>query len=678
LEPQFEPAPVRVFLVWHPKYSEGEAVLQALYEWLGGTGRDLYRRGLGVPVHGWTSDADESPPEKLPLDNDTLTIVVPILDGEFLGRQSWRRWLSELRGGVEQTERSVAILPWAVHQASAQVPGIGLLHVLGSGLCDTKQLCRRVTEACVVRVRDPANPRPLRIFVSYARKDGSAIAREVRTALQNYGHLSVFLDEHDLQPGEHWRDGLAAELKHGAAMFAIVTDAYASRAWCREELRQFREPQREKSSSLWSLRPVFILDNLSGSSTRSMFEVGSAPAARWNPDRATEVVDELLREILFSEVNRIRASRVEGGVGVRVINWVPDTWTLLQVLRTPHETGPQRIAYPGDGLPTIELERLTRVLPQLSLCSFEQLGRENDPRGTDRSSRRRDSNVPRTPVLLSISDPPRQDLTRNGLSPLHLDDAAVRIARCLLSDDFDVMYGGRPRSGFTEGFQDDSGTVVVEARLINYVGWPYSDKLSANQVADQFGVTRYVKVARSGSIPPSEGEVFMTAEAATHSRQAVVRPGLRDLDEKEIPQPIGLIALGGQLSGFAGFLPGVAEEIAIALEAGLAVYVLGGFGGAAQQVAAVLAGNGSEALTVGGFMANEKYRALRELARAQGRETELDRRAEWLGTVLRRNDFSNGLTDVENTFLWNTLNLAEAIALISKGLRRRRQLKSSA
>ena len=74
----------------------------------------------------------------------------------------------------------------------------------------------------------------------------------------------------------------------------------------------------------------------------------------------------------------------------------------------------------------------------------------------------------------------------------------------------------------------------------------------------------------------------------------------------------------------------------------------------------------------------ERLERIRELASAQGRETELDRRAEWLGSVLRRKGFSNGLTESENTFLWNTLNLAEAIALISKGLRRRRQTKSSA
>ena len=82
------------------------------------------------------------------------------------------------------------------------------------------------------------------------------------------------------------------------------------------------------------------------------------------------------------------------------------------------------------------------------------------------------------------------------------------------------------------------------------------------------------------------------AEAATHTRRAAVYENLRDQDDSVIPRPEGLIALGGQLGEFAGFMPGVAEEIAVALEAGLAVYILGGFGGAAEQVAAVMSGGG--------------------------------------------------------------------------------------
>jgi hypothetical protein len=255
-ELRYELAAVRLFVVWHPRYAGGEAAFKALYDWMGGPNRDLYRRGLGVPVQAWTSGADEDPPAAIPIEDQILTIVVPIIDSEFVGRKSWRDWVADCQGTARDSERLVVILPWAVHQAAALIPGIGLLQILGSGTCDDRQLCRRVTEACVVRVRDPKQLKPIRIFISYARRDGAEIANEVRRVLQSYGHLSVFLDEHDLQPGEQWRKELLVGLSQGSAMFAIVTDAYASRAWCREELREFREPRRDESDGVWYLRPA--------------------------------------------------------------------------------------------------------------------------------------------------------------------------------------------------------------------------------------------------------------------------------------------------------------------------------------------------------------------------------------------------------------------------------------
>jgi hypothetical protein len=470
----------------------------------------------------------------------------------------------------------------------------------------------------------------------------------------------VFLDEHDLQPGAEWREGLSSELAQGAAMFAIVTDAYASRAWCREELRYFREPKREKKSGIWFLRPVYILDNLSGSSTRSMFEVGNAPAARWNPERAVDVVDDLIREMLFAEVNRVGAETVGKRSDLQRINWVPDTWTLLQVLRSQPRRGVRRIGYPGDGLPKIELDRLTRVFPQLSLVSFEEHRRLSGSRSALRNRRNPRTRSERPPVLLSVSNPSREDLARRGMRSCHLDDATIRIARALLFDDFDVMYGGRPRDGFTKGFQDDSGAVVVEARLINHLGWPYTRGLTAAQVADGFGVTRYVMVHWPGEEFAAVEDPLAAADAASHTRRAVVCGGLRDLDDRPVPKPAGLIALGGQLTGFAGFLPGVAEEIAVALERGVAVYVLGGFGGAAGQVASVISGKKSAALTLKSFMSDDKYQALLDAARRQERNQELESRLDWLMRQLQRKDLHNGLTRDQNKTLWSTANLGEA------------------
>jgi hypothetical protein len=454
------------------------------------------------------------------------------------------------------------------------------------------------------------------------------------------------------------------ELAEGAAMFAVVTDAYASRAWCREELRRFREPRRDPTSRRWWLRPVFILDNLSGEATRSMFEVGSAPAARWNPARADQLVDELVREMLMAEMNRERAARFPERAGTHVINWLPDTWTLLHILRTAAEED-RNIAYPGDGLPSVEADRLSSMLPGVTLASFEEFHTKPD-RPVAPPSQRGDG--PRATILLSISDPPAEDLALRGLHRSHLDDAAVRIARALLNEGFDVMYGGRAREGFTEGFQDNSAAVVVEPRLINHVGWPHSRQLTATQVADSFGVTRYVRVEWDKGANADEKDPWNIALAASHTRREAISPGLRDVDDRDVVPPVALIALGGQVSGFAGFLPGVAEEVAVAIERRLAVFVLGGFGGAAEQVALEVLGQPAPQLSLDAFSRSESYGRLRRAAIVRGGEAELSTRATWLARTLHGADLCNGLSPDENRELLHTLDLGRAIRLIREGL----------
>ena len=45
------------------------------------------------------------------------------------------------------------------------------------------------------------------------------------------------------------------------------------------------------------------------------------------------------------------------------------------------------------------------------------------------------------------------------------------------------------------------------------------------------------------------------------------------------------IVLGGRVEGYKGTMPGIAEETRISLEAGQPVFVLGGFGGCARDIA---------------------------------------------------------------------------------------------
>ena len=87
-----EPVPLRIFLCWNPAYKMGSDLSERLYEWLGGYDRSLHKAGLGIPVHPWVSDNPDQTPPPLPIDSQALTIFIPIIDAEFIGRANWRDW----------------------------------------------------------------------------------------------------------------------------------------------------------------------------------------------------------------------------------------------------------------------------------------------------------------------------------------------------------------------------------------------------------------------------------------------------------------------------------------------------------------------------------------------------------------------------------------------------------
>jgi hypothetical protein len=343
----------------------------AVYDWFGGPNRVWHRNGLGVPVMFWTSEDAQTPPPAIRTDAQRFTIVVPLVDEHFAAKRTWRDWIAT----HVPDDPDCHILFWAVHPAAFQIERLSEINPLGTRECTAEALRRLLTESCsllLVANRKSRSVGPLTFFVSYARKDGTSIAADVRRALLDYGNVQVFMDVHDIEPGQGWQDRLAKGLADGAAMLAIVTDEYSERAWCRQELREFRTPMRIKPKGrVWWLRPVFVLDALSGNRTRSMFEIGSAPTTRWQPDAAIAIIDSLVRDVLFGEVQRLRATLVKYK-NVELINWVPDTWTLLELQRLKRPRKLTRVVYPGDGLPRVEIERLREVFPGLKLQSFEE------------------------------------------------------------------------------------------------------------------------------------------------------------------------------------------------------------------------------------------------------------------------------------------------------------------
>jgi hypothetical protein len=105
---------------------------------------------------------------------------------------------------------------------------------------------------------------------------------------------AAFYDENNIPYGDSFAQVLESSLESGetAALIAVVGDAYASRPWCRRELRMFCQPKCimpepvenrtvQPVVEVWARQPVLVVDVLEGKSlTRGLTELATVPVLR--------------------------------------------------------------------------------------------------------------------------------------------------------------------------------------------------------------------------------------------------------------------------------------------------------------------------------------------------------------------------------------------------------------
>ena len=260
--------------------------------------------------------------------------------------------------------------------------------------------------------------------------------------------------------------------------------------------------------------------------------------------------------------------------------------------------------------------------------------------------------TPSTAVGVSVSESP--DLQALGLSDGHLRDAMAEIALQVLASGASLAYGGDLRQHeFTELLSElvgryrdhprHGGTIIVT----DYLAWPVHIRMTSDEFA-----------AFSAEHEPAARLVFLGLDGAHLAREQRLKLPPHEPNEDEWTKGLtamrtvmrgdiqARVVLGGRVEGYKGAMPGIAEETCLSLEARQPVFVLGGFGGCARDIAE----------TVG-------------LA-----ERWAGSRGDWIGRKCfcrySPDDLHNGLSREENIVLARTPHIQEAVTLVSGGLRR--------
>jgi hypothetical protein len=253
-------------------------------------------------------------------------------------------------------------------------------------------------------------------------------------------------------------------------------------------------------------------------------------------------------------------------------------------------------------------------------------------------------------VAISTSDSP--DMPALGLSDQHLRDAMTEIARHLLALGARIVYGGDLRAGgFTEllfelvaRHRRDADEGDESAGVVNYLAWPVHIQKSVYELeqiqAELSGVARFVLLDLQGHVLPMSERKDLPKQQPTSEEW---ERGLTAMREAMLGTTHGRIVLGGRVDEYSGLMPGIAEEALLALQGDQPLFVIGGFGGCARDIAETLG-------MVAPWM---NYRGWAERQAFKG--------FSW-------RDLNNGLTEQENSIIAQTPHVDQAVALILRGL----------
>lgn len=198
-------------------------------------------------------------------------------------------------------------------------------------------------------------------------------------------------------------------------------------------------------------------------------------------------------------------------------------------------------------------------------------------------------------VAISISSSPDYDYL--GVSENHISNAMVEIARYLMASGAHLIYGGDLRaSGFTEvlfevAARHHSISGEGTPAFTNYLPWAVhivknpTELLAIRDAVSGFG--RLVLLTRDGKKEISFEERMGLDQADNVSAEdwALSLTSMRKFVTKRSD---ARILLGGQISGYKGTMPGVAEEALLSIKAKKPVFIVGGFGGCSADIARAL------------------------------------------------------------------------------------------
>lgn len=244
--------PLSLYVVWHPKFTEGKTIANNLYSIFCRDVEQPLSRGLGIPVYYRSVSFDSTP---IPINAGTAkrNAIILLVDQHFMIDDNFRAYTEALTKLLDDNTR---IYPVSLcEQATSIGCGLDSLQFIRAykGVLSEKENfdfsmkkiktellhdCARLLmnfQPIWLDALSKKIPSPVTLFLSHAKKDGEETTLRFKALVDAELKLDVFFDTLDIADGYEFEKQIETNIK-SSALVVFHTDEYSTREWCRIEV----------------------------------------------------------------------------------------------------------------------------------------------------------------------------------------------------------------------------------------------------------------------------------------------------------------------------------------------------------------------------------------------------------------------------------------------------------
>lgn len=648
--------PLSIHALFHSQNPEGLQIYSKLYSLLCRDVNNPFSDGLDIPLY--FSAGDDSSQLKLVDTPSRKKVILVFIDIYMYCSENWKKYIADLVDKYDADDNTIIVGVKLYKHAFSFNKKLGEIQSIVVDPDPNKSSISlfaddnweifqtRLFDTLIRFIAGNEDKKQLAVFISHSKKDkgnlGEEMAKDVRNFLGSDTKLNSFFDVHDILDGYKFESQIVEHIKN-SVLLILFTDTYSMREWCRIEALTAKKNEI----------PIVAVYMLRERVDRTFPYIGNVPSIVFDGDWR-KIINLLLRTSLDQSYEKELLNSIDKDKSLEVLPYSPEAYNLSHI-----KSSTCKILYPEPPLGNEEIEVLQDICKNMGRdISFT----------TPMSYQTRDINFDGKRIAISISE--SYDLPAFGIGDEMFKDLTIELTRHILKSGGHLVYGGDLRkNGYTELFKDLSNQYgqreKAEADVVyidNYLSWPIFNNVTLDQKADYMcSRIKLINGEIGEFVEPDEKDLFIPPSSLENRLKWA--SSLNKMRMQMQQDSLARIVVGGKVTGFLGYMAGIAEEFMVSVDKKQPVFLIGGFGGAAHVIADILEGKATSETLKSLAQSDTKYLELYQWCENNDHHIDYEHfdKYNW-------KDLNNGLSEEQNRILFHSVDIVEIVSLVLLGL----------